>query len=244
MAKKYTKREISIIFTAFTKQNLHIDEIVGKLRKAGFDRSKSSVRCKLRQLRFKRTKPGSEKIYKSKWDVAKDFIFKYAKHYTIHGLSYELSSRFGLEVTNQAIYSYLARNKLKCKSLTKDRRERQVPVREVGKVFKQRWGVKRERVWFIKYKKNTPPMPLHRYNWLQEYGEIPKTHVVVFKDGNKDNIKLGDCSNLELLPKSKQTIGKRWRNHIKKEKLTSQSSQPKAERKSIIERYLTGDAFI
>lgn len=33
-------------------------------------------------------------------------------------------------------------------------------------------------------------MPKHRYLWQQVYGDIPKSHVVMFKDGDMTNVQL------------------------------------------------------
>lgn len=35
-------------------------------------------------------------------------------------------------------------------------------------------------------------VPKHRYIWEQAHGQIPKNHVIMFKDNNKENVKLNN----------------------------------------------------
>lgn len=47
---------------------------------------------------------------------------------------------------------------------------------------------------------------LHRHLWKQEYGDIPKSHIVTFKDGDTMNCEL---SNLQLISRAENVV----RNH-------------------------------
>lgn len=52
---------------------------------------------------------------------------------------------------------------------------------------------------------------MHRYVWEVNKGEIPKNHLILHKDGNKENNKL---SNLKILDKHK--FNTRDKNRVKK----------------------------
>lgn len=62
--------------------------------------------------------------------------------------------------------------------------------------------------WQIKvadeYRKRTSNwMPLHHYNYIKAYGEIPEDMVVIFLDGDTDNC---DADNLKAIPQSVNTL--------------------------------------
>lgn len=40
-------------------------------------------------------------------------------------------------------------------------------------------------------------MMLHRYIWQLHYGEIPKGKIIVFKDGNQDNLSIGNLMMID-----------------------------------------------
>lgn len=59
---------------------------------------------------------------------------------------------------------------------------------------------KKEGVWEKKVRMDGPPQkrwyPLHRIIWEQHHGPIPAHHVVIFIDGNRDNL---DIDNLRMV---------------------------------------------
>lgn len=62
-------------------------------------------------------------------------------------------------------------------------------------------------VYYIKTKEPRTWQPLHRYNWEQAYGEIPKGSVVVFVNGDSLDPRV---ENLAILPRSLWSV----MNHI------------------------------
>lgn len=69
-------------------------------------------------------------------------------------------------------------------------------------------------VQYIKFSLDAPPMPLHRYLYLQIIGPIPDGHIVAFLDGNTMNT---DVSNLKAM--SRQEHSKHlWQRMSKRER--------------------------
>lgn len=69
-------------------------------------------------------------------------------------------------------------------------------------------------VQYIKYNLDAPPMPLHRYLYLQLIGPIPDGHIVAFLDGDTMNAEL---SNIKAM--SRQEHGKHlWQRMSKRER--------------------------
>jgi hypothetical protein len=53
-------------------------------------------------------------------------------------------------------------------------------------------------------------MPYARYKWIQVYGEIPKKHVIIHKDGDKFNDELENLDCISMAENIRRN-NKRWK---------------------------------
>lgn len=115
------------------------------------------------------------------------------------------NEKFGQNRTYQMIRSH-CQNVLKVRVSKEFQSEkcrhnakRYVPIGTVSKT-KGYWQIK---VADEYGKRNTNWMPLHHYNYIKAYGEIPKGKVVIFLDGDSDNC---DAENLKTVPQAINTL--------------------------------------
>lgn len=150
------------------------------------------------------------------------FIHENYKNMSMKELTIALNERFGTEIPYSSVKGYKCRNRLVSGRDTRFKKGH-VPKNKGKKISPEHYA-KTSKTMFKKGCKSYNIRPVgseridpktgyvkvkiaqpnvwkfkHRYVWEQYYGEIPKDHLIKFKDSNRSNC---DIENLMLVKKS------------------------------------------
>jgi hypothetical protein len=103
-----------------------------------------------------------------------------------------------------------------------------------GKENAKMYPNKKNGGFFVQWYENGRPVnsPWHKWAWEMNFGEVPKGHVVEYKDGNKNNASLDNLQlrrtrqGKKLLPKKKKDFSLEHRNKISENNIRLWKFQP------------------
>lgn len=143
-----------------------------------------------------------------KWTEDKiEFLKKVAPNTLTEKIKEELNAKYNAELTLSAVRSAMKKFNVKNGLSTRDKsgvkKMRKLNVRKPSSIpigaIRYRSAYK---VLMIKTEKENGEIKweqYHRYIWKKHHGEIPEDHVIIFADGNIENVKI---ENLLCITKS------------------------------------------